>query len=236
MDWTSILLHVRSKREERQVDVIVTHGWPGSVIEQMKIIDPLTESHGTWAGSASDRFHLVIPSLPGYGFSGKPTAPSWNPVSIAQGVGDSLCKRLGYTKYVAQGGDWGNSISEGDGSANSRLVCSAFTPTWRQRFLPDVFEGARGRWSTARRASRLRNNTRGINSIDFYKNGVGYARRDGATALRPCTDWLILQLALAAWMIDHDIRSYYIDRSLRSTASRKGCRRTMSSTTSRSTG
>src|SRR5262249_22534395 len=85
--------------------LIVTHGWPGSIIEQMKIIDPLTNptAHG---GTAADAFHLVIPSLPGYGFSGKPTAPGWNPVSIANAWA-ALMQRLGYKRYVAQGGDWG---------------------------------------------------------------------------------------------------------------------------------
>ena len=102
-------IHVRSKHENA-LPMIVTHGWPGSIIEQLKIIDPLTNptAHG---GSAADAFHLVIPSLPGYGFSGKPTAPGWNPVSIAKAWA-TLMQRLGYTKYVAQGGDWGNAISE----------------------------------------------------------------------------------------------------------------------------
>src|ERR1700690_4415456 len=102
-------IHVRSKHENA-LPLIVTHGWPGSIIEQMKIIDPLTNptAHG---GSASDAFHLVIPSLPGYGFSGKPTAPGWNPVSIAKAWA-TLMQRLGYTQYVAQGGDWGNAVSE----------------------------------------------------------------------------------------------------------------------------
>ena len=102
-------IHVRSKHENA-LPMIVTHGWPGSIIEQMKIIGPLTDptAHG---GSASDAFHLVIPSLPGYGFSGKPTAPGWNPVSIARAWA-TLMQRLGYTRYVAQGGDWGNAVSE----------------------------------------------------------------------------------------------------------------------------
>ena len=102
-------IHVRSKHENA-LPMIVTHGWPGSIIEQLKIIDPLTDptAHG---GTAADAFHLVIPSLPGYGFSGKPTAPGWNPVSIAKAWA-TLMQRLGYTRYVAQGGDWGNAVSE----------------------------------------------------------------------------------------------------------------------------
>ena len=92
-------IHVRSKHDNA-LPMIVTHGWPGSIIEQMKIIDPLTNptAHG---GTAADAFHLVIPSLPGYGFSGKPTAPGWNPVSIAKAWA-TLMQRLGYTKYVAR--------------------------------------------------------------------------------------------------------------------------------------
>jgi len=102
-------LHVRSEHEDA-LPLIVTHGWPGSIIEQMKIIDPLTNptAHG---GSASDAFHLVIPSMPGYGFSAKPTTNGWGPERIAR-AWITLMKRLGYTKFVAQGGDWGAVITE----------------------------------------------------------------------------------------------------------------------------
>jgi hypothetical protein len=102
-------IHVRSKHENA-LPMIVTHGWPGSIIEQLKIIDPLTNPTAHRA-SAADAFHLVIPSLPGYGFSGKPTAPGWNPVRIARAWA-TLMQRLGYTRYVAQGGDWGNAVTE----------------------------------------------------------------------------------------------------------------------------
>src|SRR5689334_3790833 len=97
-------IHVRS-RHDNALPLIVTHGWPGSIIEQLKIIDPLTNptAHGA---SASDAFHVVIPSLPGYGFSGKPTTNDWEPAHIAR-AWTTLMKRLGYTKFVAQGGDWG---------------------------------------------------------------------------------------------------------------------------------
>jgi hypothetical protein len=102
-------IHVRSKHENA-LPMIVTHGWPGSIIEQLKIIEPLTNptAHG---GSEADAFHLVIPSLPGYGFSGKPTAPGWNPPRIAKAWAE-LMQDLGYTRYVAQGGDWGNAVTE----------------------------------------------------------------------------------------------------------------------------
>jgi pimeloyl-ACP methyl ester carboxylesterase len=101
-------IHVRSKHENA-LPLIVTHGWPGSVIEQMKIIDPLTNptAHGA---SASDAFHLVIPSLPGYGFSGKPTTAGWNPAHIAR-AWVVLMKRLGYPQFASQGGDWGGAVT-----------------------------------------------------------------------------------------------------------------------------
>jgi pimeloyl-ACP methyl ester carboxylesterase len=102
-------IHVRS-RHENALPMVITHGWPGSIIEQLKIIEPLTDptAHG---GSASDAFHLVIPSLPGYGFSGKPTATGWDPVRTAR-AWVVLMKRLGYTRFVAQGGDWGAAITQ----------------------------------------------------------------------------------------------------------------------------
>src|SRR5580700_5969900 len=102
-------IHVRSKHENA-LPLIVTHGWPGSITEQMKIIDPLTNppAHG---GRASDAFDVVIPSMPGYGFSGKPTTTGWDPAHIAR-AWTVLMKRLGYTKFVAQGGDWGAVITE----------------------------------------------------------------------------------------------------------------------------
>jgi pimeloyl-ACP methyl ester carboxylesterase len=101
-------IHVRS-RHQNALPLIVTHGWPGSIIEQLKIIDPLTDptAHG---GSASDAFDIVIPSLPGYGFSGRPTGTGWDPDRIARAWAE-LMQRLGYTRYVAQGGDWGTPIS-----------------------------------------------------------------------------------------------------------------------------
>ena len=105
-------IHVRSEHEDA-LPLIVTHGWPGSIVEQLKIIDPLTNptAHG---GSAADAFHLVIPSLPGYGFSGKPTTTGWDPQRIAR-AWTVLMKRLGYTRFVAQGGDWGAHRRRPDG-------------------------------------------------------------------------------------------------------------------------
>src|SRR5687767_8535576 len=101
-------MHIRS-RHENALPLIVTHGWPGSPIEQLKLIEPLTNptAHG---GSASDAFHLVIPSMAGYGFSGKPTAPGWDPAHMARAWVE-LMKRLGYNRFAAQGGDWGGFVT-----------------------------------------------------------------------------------------------------------------------------
>ncbi len=102
-------IHVRSRHEDA-LPLIVTHGWPGSIIEQLKIIDPLTNptAHGA---SAADAFHVVIPSLPGYGFSGKPASPGWDPPRIARAWVE-LMRRLGYAEFVAQGGDWGAAVTQ----------------------------------------------------------------------------------------------------------------------------
>ena len=153
-------IHVRSKHDNA-LPMIVTHGWPGSIIEQMKIIDPLTNptEHG---GSASDAFHLVIPSLPGHGFSGKPTAPGWTPVSIARAWA-TLMQRLGYTRYVAQGGDWGNAVSEvmalqqPPGLLGIHTNMAATVPT-------DVSK-ALSAGGAPRPASRLMKNMRGTSSM-----------------------------------------------------------------------
>ena len=140
-------IHVRSQHEDA-LPIIVTHGWPGSIIEQLKIIEPLTNptAHG---GSAADAFHVVIPSLPGYGFSGKPTAPGWTPVRIAHAWA-TLMQRLGYTKYVAQGGDWGNAVIGADGFTGAAGI--AWHPHQHGGHGPcRCLEGARSRRSTARR-------------------------------------------------------------------------------------
>jgi pimeloyl-ACP methyl ester carboxylesterase len=107
-------IHVRS-RHETALPLIVTHGWPGSVIEQLKIVGPLTDPTA-YGGSASDAFHLVIPSIPGYGFSGRPAATGWDPTHIAR-AWIELMKRLGYARFVAQGGDWGSPITNEMGKA-----------------------------------------------------------------------------------------------------------------------
>lgn len=108
-------IHVRSK-ESNALPIIITHGWPGSIIEQLKIIDPLTNPTA-FGGKPEDAFDVVIPSIPGFGFSGKPTDTGWNPERIARAWAE-LMRRLGYTRYVAQGGDWGSPIS-------SSMACQA---------------------------------------------------------------------------------------------------------------
>jgi pimeloyl-ACP methyl ester carboxylesterase len=195
-------IHVRSKHENA-LPIIVTHGWPGSIIEQMKIIDPLTNptAHG---GTAADAFHLVIPSLPGYGFSGKPTAPGWNPVSIAKAWA-TLMQRLGYTKYVAQGGDWGNAISEvmalqqPPGLLGIHTNMAATVP-------PDVSKALSAGGPPPSGLSPEEKHA-WDQLDDFYKNGLGYANE---MALRPQTLYGLVDspVGLAAWILDHDIRSY----------------------------
>ena len=195
-------IHVRSKNPNA-LPIIITHGWPGSIIEQLKIIDPLTNptAHG---GKAEDSFDVVIPSLPGYGFSGKPTKPGWNPVSIAKAWA-TLMQRLGYTKYLAQGGDWGNAISEvmalqqPPGLLGIHTNMAATVP-------PDVSKAlAMGGPPPAGLSPDEKHAWDQLD--DFYKNGLGYALEMNN---RPQTSYGIVDspVGLAAWMIDHDIRSY----------------------------
>jgi pimeloyl-ACP methyl ester carboxylesterase len=194
--------HVRSKHENA-LPMIVTHGWPGSIIEQLKIVDPLTNptAHGA---SASDAFHLVIPSLPGYGFSGKPTATGWDPIRIARAWA-VLMKRLGYTRYVAQGGDWGNAVTEQlalQAPAGLVAIHTNMPATVPADIDKAAFAGAPAPSSLSADEKDAYDQL-----SHFYKTGLAYAQEMGA---RPQTLYGIADspVGLAAWMIDHDERSY----------------------------
>ena len=145
-------IHVRSRHEDA-LPLIVTHGWPGSIVEQLKIIEPLTDptAHG---GSEADAFHLVIPSLPGHGFSAKPTATGWDPMRIAR-AWVVLMNRLGYSEFVAQGGDWGAAVTQADGHPGARGA--ARHPLQHARHGPGRRrQGVRDRRAGAGRASPRR--------------------------------------------------------------------------------
>jgi pimeloyl-ACP methyl ester carboxylesterase len=194
-------VHVRS-RHENALPLIVTHGWPGSVAEQLKIVGPLTDptAHGA---SASDAFHLVIPSLPGYGFSGKPTTTGWDPPRIAR-AWVTLMKRLGYTKFVAQGGDWGAAITEQMGvqAAPELLGIHTNMPS----AVPEEIWKALPSHSPPPNLSA--DERYAFERLDlFFSRGLAYAQQMGG---RPQTLYAIADspVGLAAWFIDHDLKSY----------------------------
>jgi pimeloyl-ACP methyl ester carboxylesterase len=195
-------IHVRSKHA-KALPLIVTHGWPGSIIEQLKIIDPLANPTAHGAGTA-DAFDLVIPSMPGYGFSGKPTVPGWDPVRIAR-AWIELMRRLGYARYVAQGGDWGDSVTEQMALlAPPELIAihtsmPATVPADVARALQVGGPPPSGLSAEERQA---------WDQLDFfYKRGLGYAQE---MAGRPQTLYALADspVGLAAWILDHDRRSY----------------------------
>jgi pimeloyl-ACP methyl ester carboxylesterase len=195
-------IHVRSKHENA-LPLIVTHGWPGSIVEQMKIIDPLTNptAHG---GHPSDAFHLVIPSIPGYGYSGRPSTTGWDSAHIAR-AWTVLMKRLGYEKFVAQGGDWGAIITEILGAQAPPELMGIHTNM--ANVIPDEID--KSAFSGAPAPAGLSSDEKlAYERLSFvYAKGIGYGFQLG---LRPQTMYGIADspVGLAAYFLDHDARSY----------------------------
>jgi pimeloyl-ACP methyl ester carboxylesterase len=190
-------IQVKSKHANA-MPVIITHGWPGSIIEQLKVIGPLTDPTA-FGGTAADAFHVVIPSLPGHGFSGKPTATGWDPQRVARAWA-VLMERLGYKRYVAQGGDWGNAVTEQmalqrpAGLVGVHTNMPAAVPANVAKLLPDgpapagLSKDEKYAWDQL---------------SFFYKHGLGYASE---MANRPQSLYALADspAGLAAWMLDHD--------------------------------
>lgn len=201
-------IHVRSKHKDA-MPIIVTHGWPGSIIEQMKIIDPLADptSHG---GSASDAFDVVIPSIPGYGFSGKPTELGWDPVRIAR-TWNVLMKRLGYQRFAASGGDWGDPITE-QMSVLAPADVIGIHLNMPSTVPPEVATALQAGGPPPPGLSA--EEKQAYDQLDyFYKTGLGYANE---MRLRPQTLYALEDspIGLAAWILDHDARSYALISSV----------------------
>jgi pimeloyl-ACP methyl ester carboxylesterase len=201
-------IHVRSEHEDA-LPLILTHGWPGSVIELLKIIDPLTNptAHG---GNASDAFHVVIPSMPGYGYSGKPTAPGWGPDHMATAWVE-LMKRLGYDRFVAQGGDWGAIVTDLMG-ANAPPELAGIHSDMPGIISPGLAQAlpAPGQLVPGgpAPAGLTPDEQRAFDQISkVYTSGVGYAVEMGT---QPQTLYGVADspVGLAAWMINHDAYSY----------------------------
>lgn len=195
-------IHVRSKHKDA-MPIIFTHGWPGSIIEQLKIIDPLSDptSHG---GHASDAFDVVIPSIPGYGFSGKPTERGWDPVRIAH-AWNVLMKRLGYQRFAASGGDWGDPITEQMAVLAPADVIGIHL-NMPSTVPPEVATALQAGGPAPPGLSV--EETQAYDQLDyFYKTGLGYANE---MRLRPQTLYALEDspVGLAAWILDHDARSY----------------------------
>jgi len=196
-------IHVRSKHENA-LPLIVTHGWPGSIIEQIKIIDPLTNptAHGA---SASDAFHVVIPSMPGYGFSGKPTTTGWDPAHIAR-AWVVLMKRLGYTRFVAQGGDWGGIITDLMGAQAPPELIGIHT-NFPGIFPPEIDKAIRIGDSPP--SDLTPEERKAWDTLAFTYKNVGYGIMM-ATHPQSLTAIADSPVGLAAFFLDHDLRSYEV--------------------------
>jgi pimeloyl-ACP methyl ester carboxylesterase len=195
-------IHVRSKHSN-PLPIIVTHGWPGSIIEQLKIIGPLTDPTA-YGGTPADAFDVVIPSLPGHGFSGKPTSTGWDPIRIAR-AWSVLMPRLGYKRYVAQGGDWWNAVTEQMALQRPQGLIGIHTNM--PAALPDAVSNALAVGGPAPPGLSA-DEASAWDQLDFFwKHGLGYAQE---MANRPQTLYALADspIGLAAWMLDHDARSY----------------------------
>jgi pimeloyl-ACP methyl ester carboxylesterase len=199
-------IHVRSAHEDA-LPLIITHGWPGSVIELLKVIDPLTNptAHG---GTEADAFHVVIPSMPGYGYSGKPTEPGWGPERVAS-AWTELMKRLGYSQFVAQGGDWGAIVTDFMGvQAPPELLgmhtnMAGAVPARVSRTLNVLPTEAKPAGLSAEEQHAYERLS------GFFTTGTGYAIEMGT---QPQTIYGVADspVGLAAWMINHDVWSYQL--------------------------
>jgi pimeloyl-ACP methyl ester carboxylesterase len=197
-------IHVRSGHENA-LPAIITHGWPGSIIEMLKVIGPLTNptAHG---GSAADAFDVVIPSIPGYGYSGKPRQTGWDPDRIARAWAE-LMKRLGYTRYVAQGGDWGAIITD---------VLSVQAPpgligmhsNMPGAVPPEISQAIRFVTGAPAPAGLAADEQRAWEQLNFlYSAGIGYSA-EMSTQPQTLYGAVDSPAGMAAWMINHDAASY----------------------------
>ena len=195
-------IHVKSKHADA-LPIIVTHGWPGSVIEQLKIIEPLTDPTA-FGGTAEDAFDVVIPSIPGYGFSERPTEAGWNPPRIAQ-AWITLMKRLGYTRFTAQGGDWGALMTELLAVMAPPELAAVHT-NMPSTVPPEIFQALRD--SNGPPAGLTDEERHAYERLEvFFYHGLAYANQMGH---RPQTLYGIADspIGLASYFLDHDIASY----------------------------